>query len=242
MQEELRILGLNDSEIKVYLVLLETGESLASNIASKADIPRGSIYDILNRLIGRGMVSYIIRDFNKYFKAAEPKTLVHDMNHKMQKIKDIVPDLEKLRVNKTKSYANSELFLGKKGAETIFNMMLEEKEILALGGSRKTEEIMPYFMPKWNTERRMKKINVKMIYLDTAEIRKKVKAAGKTLQPIEYRFLKTDYLSNILTIIFGDKVMLGEWTKEPTSILIESQHIAETYKQYFHKLWRLAKK
>jgi len=33
MEEELKLLGLNDTDIKVYLALLELGESIASKIA-----------------------------------------------------------------------------------------------------------------------------------------------------------------------------------------------------------------
>jgi len=101
MEEELKLLGLNDTDIKVYLALLELGESLASKIAEKARIPRASIYDILNRLIKEGIVSYVTRDFNKYFNAADPKTIVENLEYKKSKIKDILPKLEEIRYKAT---------------------------------------------------------------------------------------------------------------------------------------------
>jgi len=55
--------------------------------------------------------------------------------------------------------------------------------------------------------------------------------------------LHTNYLSPIMTIVFGDKVMLGIWKKDiPSAIIIENKDVAETYKQYILSLWKLAKK
>ncbi len=240
--KELKLLGLNDTDIKVYLALLELEESLASEIAKKADIPRASIYDILNRLSKEGLVSYIIKDFNKYFHAANPKTIIENLNYKKERIKDILPKLEKLQKNKTEEKTYTKIYEGKKAIQTIFNMMLEEKEILALGGSRKTSEILPYFMPKWNKQRKRRKINVKMIYNNIEDIRKKVKKVEKSLQPIKYKFLSTNYMSPALTIIFGNKIMFGLFHKEPSATLIENKEIANTYKEYFKNLWKIAKK
>ena len=69
MEEELKLLGLNDIDVKVYIVLLKLGESLASEIAKNAEIPRASVYDILERLQQEGLVSYIVKDYKKYFSA-----------------------------------------------------------------------------------------------------------------------------------------------------------------------------
>lgn len=242
MKEELKALGLNDTDINVYLASLEIGEAVASEIASKARIPRASIYDVLDRLIQRGLIGYVVKGYNKYFTAADPNTIIMDLEYKKSRIIDILPQLTSIQNKKYVDKPKTEVYDGKRGAETIFNMMLSEKIILAMGGSRKTSKILPYFMPKWNRERKKKNIVVKMIYHDTTEIRRNVEESKEGLQPIEYRFLHTDYLSPVLTIIFGDRVMLGLWHDEPSSILIESSEIADTYKQYFQKLWKIAKK
>ena len=60
MEEELKLLGLNNSEVKVYLTLLELNQALASEIAKKSGIPRASIYDVLRRLEDEGLVSHVI--------------------------------------------------------------------------------------------------------------------------------------------------------------------------------------
>ena len=97
-------------------------------------------------------------------------------------------------------------------------------------------------MPKWNKQRKLKGVIVKMIYQDTSENRKRVQEVEKDLQPVKYKFLHTDYISPILTLIFGDKIMLGLFSEEPSATLINNKELAETYRQYFESLWKIAKK
>lgn len=244
MQEELKLLGLNDKEIKVYLSLLELGESLASEIANKSNVPRASIYDILERLQQEGLVSYIKKDFKKYFSASEPKTIIENLDYTKKRIKDILPNLELLK-EKNQQISRTEIYEGKNGLQSIMNLMLEEKIFFVLGASRKSSEILPFFVEKWHKERLKRKIKTKIIYNDVEGIRNSVNKSKSILGPREfweYRFLHTDYLSPIMTIVFGNKVALVNWVKNPSVILIANRDIAETYKQYILRLWEIAKK
>ncbi|MBS3097523.1 hypothetical protein J4209_01865 [Candidatus Woesearchaeota archaeon] len=74
-EEALRKFGLSDREIKVYLALLELGEALASKIAEKTNTPRTLSYDILENLLKKGLVSYVIKSNKKYFSAFDPNNL-----------------------------------------------------------------------------------------------------------------------------------------------------------------------
>ena len=246
MEEELKLLGLNDIDIKVYLTLLKLGESAAAQIAAKAEIPRASVYDVLERLEQEGLVSYIFKDFKKYFSASEPRTIVEGLEYKKKKIKDILPQLEEIKKQTSIEATKTEIYDGKKGIQTIMNLMLEEKEMFVMGASRKSSEVMPYFLEKWMKERIKRKIKVKIIYYDLKEVRESLKGAKEYLgigKGWDYRFLHTDYLSPIMTLVFGNKVALVNWVKDnPSLILIQSRDIAETYKQYVLNLWKLAKK
>ena len=125
-------------------------------------------------------------------------------------------------------------------------MMLQEKEIFALGASSQSSVIMPFFMENWMRERKKRKIKTKIIYNDTKEVRDSLGEKGKEKyfgKDWNYKFLHTNYVSNIMTVVFGNKVMLGSWKKDnPSAILIESKDIAETYKQHILNLWKIAKR
>lgn len=248
MEEELKLLGLNDVDIKVYLKLLELGESLASEVAKKTYIPRASIYDILERLEKEGLVSYIVKDFKKYFSASDPKTIVRNLEYKRNKIKDIIPKLEEIKHRKIGETMKTEVYEGTKGLQTILSMILEEKEVFIMGASRKSMQILPYFMDKWHKERIRKKIVVTIIYNDAPDIRESINnhETQKLLGIPHYwkhKFLNIDYSSSLMTLVFGDKTALVMWKKDlPSGILIRGKDISETYKQYILKLWNLAKK
>ncbi len=42
------------------------------------------------------------------------------------------------------------------------------------------------------------------------------------------------------TLIYGNKVVLQLWTKEPFAVLIEEERMAENQKRYFEELWKIA--
>ena len=246
MEEELKLLGLSDIDVKVYLTLLRLGQSSASQIAEKASIPRASIYDVLERLEKEGLVSYIVKDFVKLFSAADPKTIIKNLDYTKNKIGDILPELESLK-NSSQESSKAEIYTGLKGMQSIMNTILEEKEMFVMGASRKSQEVMPFFIDKWHMERKKRKIKVKIIYNDSPDIRESYNKSkdylGVKKGLWDAKFLHVSYLSPIMTIVFGIKVLLITWKKDnPSAILIENKDIAETYKQYMLNLWHLAKK
>ena len=73
--EELQKLGLNKSESKAYLTLLELGSASAGIIADKAQISPSKIYGVLEKLLQKGLISYIIKARTKFYSAASPQKL-----------------------------------------------------------------------------------------------------------------------------------------------------------------------
>ena len=67
--------GLTENEAEVYLLLLQEDSSLASALASDTKISRPHVYDSLNKLIEKGLASYVIKNNRKYFRSANPKEL-----------------------------------------------------------------------------------------------------------------------------------------------------------------------
>jgi sugar-specific transcriptional regulator TrmB len=212
--EELKLLGLKDIEIKVYITLLKLNQALASEIAKKSKIPRVSIYDILRRLKEEGLVSQVIKDNKKYFSAANPETIIENLDFKKRRILEIIPNLKKIQEMKDNTPQKVELYEGKKGLQTILSLILQEKEFFAIGVQKNSINILPYFIEKWEIERKKRKIKGLIIYNDTFEIRENVKKANYPKEGWRYRFLKGDYASPVITIVFGDKIVLGSWEKE----------------------------
>src|SRR3989338_11365214 len=81
-------IGLTKGEIKVYFSLLKLGETTTGKIIEEAQISSGKIYEILEKLIKKGLVSYIIKEKTKYFSATSPRRIIdyiHEKEHELMK-------------------------------------------------------------------------------------------------------------------------------------------------------------
>src|SRR4030042_1548415 len=89
--------GLTSSEARIYLALLEKGSCRAGEISRHTGIHRRSVYDSIERLIQKGLVSYIKTNNRKYYEPANPERLVELLKEKEDNLKQILPELQLLR-------------------------------------------------------------------------------------------------------------------------------------------------
>ncbi len=80
-------IGLTKGEIKVYLTLLKLGETTTGRIIDEAQISSGKIYEILDKLLKKGLVSFIIKEKTKYFQASNPNRILDFLHEKEKLIK-----------------------------------------------------------------------------------------------------------------------------------------------------------
>ena len=101
MKEEiLQSLGLTRNEINVYLTLLKMGSGLAGEITEKSGVHRRNVYDSIERLIKKGLVSFVIQNNRKYFHATDPNRFLgiikeqkRELIRKERDIRKILPEL-----------------------------------------------------------------------------------------------------------------------------------------------------
>src|SRR3989344_3115116 len=82
----LQEIGLTNTEIKVYLSLLSIGVTSAGKIVEDTGIYRKNIYDALNKLIEKGLVTYVIENKIRYFQPKNPDNLLRYLEEKKNKI------------------------------------------------------------------------------------------------------------------------------------------------------------
>ena len=78
--------GLRQNEAKVYLASIELGSSKVNEISKKAGIIRETTYGIINLLLQKGLMSYVIKSGVKYFEAAKPQKIKQILKFKKMKI------------------------------------------------------------------------------------------------------------------------------------------------------------
>lgn len=236
--EVLQRIGFTNNEIKTYLALLELGESLASKIATKINLNRSLIYKILEDLIRKGFVSFVIKENRKYFSAASPNKLLSILKENETEVQRILPEL--LNLKKSKENAPKvEIFAGKEGMKTMLEDVLKiAKEIFVLGAKSDFSDKLYYYHPNWHRRRIKQRIIINILF----EQEQKVADELLKLKHTEIRFLPKQIKSKIMIAIYGDKVAIELWYDYPITILITDHNTAEGFKSYFNLLWKLAKK
>ncbi|OLS26810.1 MAG: hypothetical protein HeimC3_07020 [Candidatus Heimdallarchaeota archaeon LC_3] len=128
MQDQLIKLGLSSGESKVYLSLLSLGLSTSGIIARNVLVSSSKIYEILDRLALKGLVSVIHKNNIKYFQAVEPERLndyIHDLkkelDEKQEIVENIIPTLKNLST--ISPSIRAEVFFGVKGVKSSYERL-----------------------------------------------------------------------------------------------------------------------
>ena len=86
--------GLSKGEIEVYLTLLKLGSSLVSKVAQETGLHRTNIYDTLEKLKEKGLVSYVIRENRKHFSASNPEKLLDYIKEREKEVVSVIPEFK----------------------------------------------------------------------------------------------------------------------------------------------------
>lgn len=245
----LKEIGLTEGEIKVYFALLELGASKTGVISIKAGVHTSKVYLILERLIRKGLTSYVIENNIKYYQASDPKQIIEYLHNKKRileeqekNLKDILPKiLEKQKYSKERQSAA--IYEGVKGIKTLFEEMLDEWNkgddylVFSPGEEFKNKELNEFFK-KHNLKRIEKGIVVKSLSLDTQ--REFYKKAYRGIKNFRFRFTKFSLPAGIN--IVKNKVSTLIYEPIPTAFVIESKFVAQRYRTFFYNLWKASKK
>ncbi|NQV19736.1 MAG: hypothetical protein HQ534_14500 [Armatimonadetes bacterium] len=99
---ELTKLGLNEQEARVYIIMLQRQNITATELSKSAHINRTQMYDILAKLIRRGMCMEILGNVKKY-TAVNPEKVIEQFRKQVEdtrsSIENLAPELVKLFKN-----------------------------------------------------------------------------------------------------------------------------------------------
>ncbi len=237
-QSTLEKLGLTSSESAVYLCLLEEGALLAGRIARNTGIHRRTVYDALERLIQKGLVSYIKMNNQRHFEAAPPARLLDIVQAHESLVNAILPELD-VKYKYSKEKRETLFFRGKKSLKTLYDDQLTVgEEICIFGSSTFVEEVLPFYFVHFDRARLVKKIKVRLLL--PSQLRGHASLQGIPLS--EIRFLPVAHTSVVSTNVYGGVVSHVLWQGEHSGLLIRLPELAAAQRAYFDLLWDLAKK
>lgn len=238
-------IGFNKNEAIIYKSLLKYGESDAYQIIKDTKFHKNIVYDNLDKLIYKGIVTYIFKDNKKYFQIANPKVLMEEFEKEEEKLRekkslvsDIVDEINS-SVNERKLYYKATLYQGIYGIKSYFNDTLCGSDMLILGGPAESLDIMgETFWDNYNMKKNFYEINSKIIFNSSlVEYSKKIKNEN-----VEIRFFEREFEPLTQIQIQDNTVAIIVWLREPLLFLINNKTVADSYRGYFRKMWKNATK
>jgi sugar-specific transcriptional regulator TrmB len=243
--EILKKLGFDDKDIQVYLTLFSLGPCSVRKLSQKSGVNRGTTYDILKQLKGRGLVSYYHKEKKQYFVAEDPRKLenylarsIEELNSMRERVRELIPELESI-YKKGGIKPVARYFEGRRGVrfileDVLLTLSLEQyKEYYVYSSADVRDELYKNF-PDFTLERISRGISVKVIALGN----------GGDPQPLsERKWLSRTDATPSYTLIYGNKTahicICAKEKEEIRGVVIEDEGIAETQKLIFEKLWEM---
>jgi len=244
MRESLEKMGLTHGESQVYEALVENGPCATGILIRKANIASSKVYEVLNRLINKGLASFILKEGVKYFDATPPERLIDFIEEKRTELKVVQDEIKKIIPLMNEKRKDSKLnqsvivYQGLRGPAIVLKECIEAAkdgaELLGFG----TDED-PYFkyLPAQLKDhfREQKKYGIKWKMIFNKKFRSPNPLA-------DIRFLPPDFEISVRTLIYGKKVAIVDFSPPITTIIIEKKEIVRNYINQFNYLWKQAKK
>ncbi|VVB99432.1 Sugar-specific transcriptional regulator TrmB [uncultured archaeon] len=240
-REALRGIGLSDSEIGVYLSLLKNGSCLASRISSDTGMNRTHVYELIEKLLEKGIANYVIRENRKYFSVISARNLLNFIEEQKRvletrgkEIEELIPELEKLK--KQQEGVEVEVFKGPEGVKTILNHVVsvgKDNRVFPIIGI--LFELLPVFYQ--NYLKRMERNGQHRYLLATED--KRGLYEGTPL--VHVRYLPPKFNIPSATWIYGDFVVIFIPEEDLTMIRIHNKAVAENYLNFFNEFWKMSK-
>jgi len=236
IQPVLEQFGLKPREIKVYLACLELGLTSVLEIAKKTSLKRPTVYDILEVLKSKGLVSQSVKGKKRFFFAEEPEKLTKLIEEKRVMLEQIMPALKSMH-NVAGSKPVIRYYEGQDGLRQVYRDTLNyQGELVAFVTENIIQKLGKRFADEYIQKRKKAKITVRVIGPDTDEIKEYKKTDRQYLKKTRMVDQKK-FPFTIEMNVYGNKLAFMSF-KEEMGIIIESNEIANNMKLLFELAWQ----
>jgi sugar-specific transcriptional regulator TrmB len=245
----IREAGLTEGEAKVYLALLKTGSTTTGPLIEESGVANSIIYRILDKLIEKGLVSYVIKEKTKYFQAADPKRILDYIEERKQKLDDSKDKISKLipqlvGIGMAEGKTSIRIFEGFKGLQTayeqVYSRLKKGEEMYALGIYSFQEEKYHIYWQKDHARRAKLGITTKMLF--NKDTLPEILKNRNSFKGAEARYMPGDVQTPAWIMIYKNVAVIFLQSKEPVAVEIIDQEVSDTFMAYFNDYWGRSKK
>lgn len=240
-------LGLSGAEASVYLALLALGSAKAREVTVRVGMYPANAYDALDRLVKRGLVSYVMVNGSKVYQAAAPERLRllversrAELAEKEAALATAMPEFESLRRSGGEGNKVS-VFYGVDGMQNILEEIVATgKEWLIIGSTGKSKPALGEWVNLF--ERRRIRRGVKMKILSNREpLALKRAAEFSRMRLTQVRYLPPKYAPPATIYVYGDKTVILVWSgEESMGAVFDDSAVSAGFRSFFWLLWGMS--
>ncbi|MBI4262644.1 TrmB family transcriptional regulator [Candidatus Uhrbacteria bacterium] len=234
-------LGLSPNEAKIYETMLSTGETSVVEISTKANIHRRNVYDSLNRLVEKGLVSPIFQKGENRYQAVHPDKLLEIVKSEERQLMAVLPQLRKIFASEP-STESAYIYKGIEGYKNYRRDLLrvaDEAFFLGAKGLWRSPQIDQSFRDAY--VKKFEKTIPHKVLFDPRVATLLPEALEDTKG--HYRMLPKGYETPGVVDIFSDYVVtfvsvgIGNVGEQVTIFVMRNKELAESYKTWFRFIW-----
>ncbi len=244
LEQDLKTIGLDEKEAKVYLAALELGPTSIQLLTQKSGIKRSTVYEMLKSLSGKGLVSESTKGKRPVIIASEPENLKRSLKSKEQLLNDILPELRSI-CNIGFIKPGITFYEGKEELKRIYwdTLSTKEKTTYWISPIQSISETLGEdFLNKYVEERTRRKIWAKSIHITSRKAQYKYiepQFHKKTLREMRFTPIEINIPDTI--VIYDNKVAVMSSRKEGFGFVVESGDYAKTMRIFHDLLWNISK-
>jgi len=238
INQALSAFGLSEKEQRIYLAALELGSATAGRITEKADINRSTVYDLLRMLIEKGICSTVIKGGKKFFEIVPPRGLVAMIEEKKQKLLAVQQELERLHETAIVKPA-VEMYEGKQGIEAALEGLLEDNGEILVYGPSLIFDTLSFILPRYIQKRIEKRIMTRVIQ-EPSKTSTALQKIPHTLR--EVRTIQKYHPTAAVFLSKNRMVTVRVSEREPIAVVVIDKDIAQSQREFFEKVWAIAKR
>lgn len=238
-------IGFSEGEGKVYEAILRSETPTLQKIHELTGIERRNVYDIINKLISKGLVVYITENKKKVYHITHPNKILRYLEDKKQEVETAKKEFEKELPSLLKSYESNkedisvQIYRGNEGMKALYEDFLTCNHNYFIGANFGIKKYLGNFWGKWNARREEEKVfwhdilPEKTLDEGLPNYYKKEK-----MKHYEYKVLPPEFGSPHFIVIYGNKVGNLMWEPPLYAFTVENSLIAKNYMDYFNFLWK----
>lgn len=239
----LRLLGLQGSEVTVYLEVLKSGPSPVQDIAKATKLSRVTVYSAIEELSKQGLMTSVEKGKKQVYAAEPPERIVSLAETKMNGLKttiqEIRSNIDELKLLQSGDKPVVKMFEGVEAFGAIQEDVLQQNKgidrMCEFGNLTVIEQTYPYGQKmRDDFKNRLAKMDFErqLIFI----------SKNKTPNPIEGN-KHTKYLPDTVNFygdvfMYNDTIWLSSFKSKQMAVMIKSKEIKDTLQAAFDLLWK----